>query len=183
MAKIALLGGSFNPPHVGHLMNAYYVLVTCGVDVVWLMPVYRHPVAKKLLASFDDRVAMCERAVARFSGGIAVTRVEEEVGAEGRTIDTLKYLIKKFPEHEFSLVVGSDILLEWSRWKSFDVIERLVRVIVINRAGYPSRAEQGPVLPEVCSSKIRELLEQGKEIQPFVPTEVYNYIKEKQLYR
>jgi nicotinate-nucleotide adenylyltransferase len=164
-------------------MNAYYVLVTYGMDAVWLMPVYQHPFAKKLLASFDDRVEMCKRAAARFSGGIEVTRVEEEVGGEGRTIDTLKYLIKKFPEHEFSLIVGSDILLERSRWKSFDVIERMVRVIVINRAGYPCRAEQGPVLPQVCSSQIRELLEQGKEIQPFVPIEVYNYIKEKQLYR
>ena len=57
--QVALLGGSFNPPHVGHLLAAQYVRATQGVDEVWLMPAYRHPFGKAL-ESFEHRVRMCE---------------------------------------------------------------------------------------------------------------------------
>ena len=63
---IALFGGSFNPPHVGHMMAAYYVIATRPVDKLWLMPAYRHPFGKRL-APFDDRVKMCELAAAPFA--------------------------------------------------------------------------------------------------------------------
>lgn len=180
--RIALLGGSFNPPHVGHLMNAYYVLATRPVDRVWLMPVFQHPFGK-LLAPFEDRVRMCELAASRFAGGIEVTRIEQEGPAGGRTVDILELLIARHPEHQFALIIGTDILPELPLWKRFDRIEQLVEVIVVNRAGFPSPRAQGPALPEVSSSLIRERLARGETVEELVPREVVEYVAARGLYR
>src|SRR5207245_3074255 len=61
MPEIALFGGSFDPPHVGHLLAAAYVLAVEPIDELWLVPVYQHPFAKPLVASYEHRVALCER--------------------------------------------------------------------------------------------------------------------------
>ena len=179
--RIALLGGSFNPPHVGHLMNAYYVLSTREVDRVWLMPVCQHPFAKRLVP-FEDRLRMCELAAARFAGGVEVSDVEREVPS-GRTVDTLEHLIARYPAHRFLLIVGSDILLETSKWKAFDRVEQLAELIVVARAGYPSPRAAGPALPEVSSTLIRERLSRGEDVSSLVPREVLRYAAERGLYR
>jgi nicotinate-nucleotide adenylyltransferase len=180
--RIALLGGSFNPPHVGHLMNAYYVLATHPVDRVWLMPVYQHPFAKRL-APFEDRVRMCELAAARFAGGIEVSTFEKDAPPGGRTVDMLRVLLPRYPEHRFSLIIGTDILPELPHWKEFDAIESMVEVIVVARAGYPSPRARGPALPEVSSTQIRDGLAQGLDVSGLVPREVLQYVVEKGLYR
>ena len=180
--RIALLGGSFNPPHVGHLMNAYYVLATREVDRVWLMPVFRHPFAKRL-APFADRLRMCELAAARFAGGVEVSRAEAEAPGSGRTIETLEFLLQRHPEHCFSLVIGTDILPERCKWTAFDRIEQLAAIIVVPRAGFPDPEGRGPALPEVSSTEVREKLARGEDVSALVPREVLAYVKEKGLYR
>jgi nicotinate-nucleotide adenylyltransferase len=180
--RIALLGGSFNPPHVGHLMNAYYVLATREVDRVWLMPVFQHPFAKRL-APFDDRVRMCELAAARFAGGVEVTRIEEQAPPGSKTVDVLELLLARHPEDRFSLVIGSDILPERSKWKDFERLEQMAEVIVVPRAGYPSPLAPGPALPEVSSTEVRERLGRGADVSAQVPREVLGYVSERGLYR
>jgi nicotinate-nucleotide adenylyltransferase len=180
--RIALLGGSFNPPHVGHLMNAYYVLATHEVDRVWLMPVYKHPFAK-VLVPFEHRVRMCELAAARFAGGIEVTRIEEEAPLGSKTVDVLELLIARHPEHQFNLVIGTDILPERHMWKRFDRIEQLAPIIVVGRAGYPCPDVDAPALPEVSSTLVRERLAHGEDVSAYVPREVLAYVTEHQLYR
>ena len=180
--RIALLGGSFNPPHVGHLMNAYYVLATRPVDRVWLMPVFHHPFGKPL-APFEDRVRMCELAAARFDKGVEVSRVEAEAPGTGRTIETLEHLLRQHPEHQFALVIGSDILPERAKWKDFDRIEKLAEVFVVPRAGFPSTQAPGPQLPQVSSTEVRERLARGEDVSALVPREVLAYVAERGLYR
>src|SRR3989304_1115288 len=75
--EVALLGGSFNPPHVAHMMAAYWTLATQEVSEVWLLPAYRHPFGKAL-APFEDRVKMCELAATAARGG-ARARFEDRV--------------------------------------------------------------------------------------------------------
>jgi nicotinate-nucleotide adenylyltransferase len=179
--RIALLGGSFNPPHVGHLMNAYYVLATRAIDRVWLMPVFRHPFGKQL-APFEDRAKMCELAASRLSG-VEVSRVEAEVPGTGRTIETLDFLIGQHPEHAFALVIGTDILPERKKWKDFDRIEKLAEVIIVPRAGFPAPGVAGPMLPEVSSTEIRERLARGVDVSALVPREVLEYVGQQGLYR
>lgn len=178
--RIALLGGSFNPPHVGHLMAAYWTLATQEVDRVWLMPAHRHPFGKELVA-FEHRVAMCELA-ARDLASVEVSRIEAEVGGEGRTVETLEHLRRTRPELELHLVVGSDVIPERHKWHRFDRIEELARLIVIHRAGYDVPEAPGPVLAEVSSTEVRRRLAAGEDVSLWVPRAVAAYAREHGLY-
>ncbi len=128
--EIALLGGSFNPPHVAHVMAAWWALATQGVSEVWLLPSFRHPFGKAL-APFEDRVRMCELAVAAIRGAHVCT-AEAELADDplvGKTARTLEHLVAKHPAHRFALVVGADILPETDKWYRWDRVKELARVI------------------------------------------------------
>ena len=178
---IALLGGSFNPPHVGHLMAAHYVRATQGVDEVWFMPTYRHPFGK-VSAPFEHRVRMCEALGADTSGWLKTSRVESEVGKDGRTVDTLEFLLARHPTYRFSLIIGSDILKDLPQWKNFERIQQLARVVVLYRAGHPAEGTVGPPLAEVSSSDIRDRLARGESSGDLVPTAVLSYARKHHLY-
>lgn len=180
--EIALLGGSFNPPHVGHLMAAHFVRATQPVEEVWLMPAYRHPFGKELV-SFEHRVAMCERMAADASGWLKVSTTEKDVPGDGRTVDTLEHLSARYPEHRFTLILGSDILRDLPKWKAFDRIQELARVLVLYRAGYPAADAFGPPLAEVSSTEIRNAFQRGEEPASLVPRAVLAYAREHGLYR
>lgn len=182
--RVALLGGSFNPPHVGHLMAAQYVHATQEVDEVWLMPAYQHPFGKTL-ASFEHRVRMCELLCEEASGWMKTSLVEQEVaeqGGSGYTVDTLTYLRERHPEMRLSLIIGSDILKDVPKWKSFDRIEQMVRVLVLYRAGYPAPGTLGPPLAEVSSTQIRDMLSRGERPSELVPARVLDYAHQAGLY-
>jgi nicotinate-nucleotide adenylyltransferase len=181
MAFVALLGGSFNPPHVGHLMAALYVHATRPVDEVWLMPSFHHPFGKKM-EPFEHRVEMC-RAMAEGRGDwLKISEVEKEIGKDGRTIDTLEHLIAAHPEHRFALIIGSDILKDLPHWKAWDRIQQLAQVIVLHRAGYPDPSALGPPLAEVSSTEIRKRLEARDPPEDLVPRAVLDYARAHRLY-
>nr|WP_084737698.1 nicotinate (nicotinamide) nucleotide adenylyltransferase [Cystobacter ferrugineus] len=179
--RIALLGGSFNPPHVGHLMAAHYVRATQDVDEVWFMPTFRHPFGKASVP-FEHRVRMCELLGADTSGWLKTSQVESEVGKDGRTVDTLDFLRARYPEHHFSLIIGSDILKDLPHWKDFERVQRLARVVVLYRAGYPAEGTVGPPLAEVSSTEIRERMARGEPPSELVPAPVLAYAREHHLY-
>ncbi len=179
--RVALLGGSFNPPHVGHLLAAHYVHATQPVDEVWLMPTFRHPFGKAL-TPFEHRVAMCQALCAETSGWLSVSEVEREVGGEGRTVNTLEFLRARLPEVAFTLVLGSDILADLPKWKDFGRIEQLARVLVLYRAGHPAARAVGPPLAEVSSTEIRERLARGEAPDDLVPRRVLQYARDQGLY-
>lgn len=177
--RVALFGGSFNPPHIGHVLNACYVLGAYPVDQLWLMPVYAHPFSsKRSLAPFEDRMEMCRRAFAPFGSRIQVTRIEEQAPAGSKTVDVLEWLLPRHPDDTFCLVVGSDILREKHLWKRFDRIEELAELIVVPRSGYPDPSLRGPVLPEVSSTQIRELLARGEDPGELLPEGVRRFLAE-----
>lgn len=180
--RIALYGGSFNPPHVGHLLVVSYVLATADVDEVWMMPAFQHPFGKPL-APFVERVAMCYRLAAMFKGGVSVTSVESELAAGGRTINTLEHLIRRQPNHSFRLVIGSDILDEAPKWKAFDRIRQIAPPIVVARGGHPHPEATGPQMPEVSSTEVRRRLALGEGAEALVPRKVLEYIESRGLYR
>jgi len=180
--KIALFGGSFNPPHVGHLLVASYVLATADIDELWLMPARRHAFGKAL-APFEDRVAMCHLLAAQFASGVRVSKVEAELAGSGRTVDTLEHLKSTMPSHDFRLVVGADILEESELWSEFDRVRELAPLLVVARSGHPHPEAQGPAMPEVSSTLVRELIRRGEGAQRLLPRTVLAYIKERGLYR
>ena len=179
--EIALLGGSFNPPHVGHLMAALYVRATLGCDEVWLLPSFNHPFGKPLEA-FDDRVAMCEAMGAEVGPWLKVSRAESEVGGEGRTIELLEWLLPRHPGVKFRWVIGSDILADLPKWKSWERIEQMVQVTVLQRAGYPSDKALGPPIVEVSSTEIRKRLEAGDSPTDLVPLKALEVARARGLY-
>jgi nicotinate-nucleotide adenylyltransferase len=178
---VALIGGSFNPPHVGHLLAAHYVRATQPVDEVWLVPAFRHPFGKPL-QDFAHRVAMCRLISEDAAGWLKVSEAEREVGGDGRTVHLLEHLTRVHPGTSFTLVIGSDILKDLPHWKDFDRIERLARVLVLHRAGHPSPRAFGPPLCQVSSTAIREALARGETPSGEVPRRVLEYIRQHGLY-
>jgi nicotinate-nucleotide adenylyltransferase len=181
--QVAILGGSFNPPHVAHLMVAYWVLATQGAREAWLLPSYRHPFGKEL-APFDDRVRMCELA-ARGVRGVAVCTAERELADDphvGKTARTLEHLVAKHPDTDFALVVGADILPDTPKWWRWDRVTELARVIVVGREGFPAMAG-APSFPAVSSTDIRARLAKGEDVSGLLPRQVREYVEERGLYR
>jgi nicotinate-nucleotide adenylyltransferase len=183
MRQTAILGGSFNPPHVAHVMAAYWTLATQGVSEVWMLPSYRHPFGKAL-APFEDRVRMCELAAAPLRG-LHVCTAEADLADDplvGKTARTLEYLVERHPDRRFTLVVGADIVGDTPKWYRFDRVRELARVIVVGRAGEAAFAD-GPALPDVSSTEVRERLRRGEDVSALVPTRVLEYVRERGLYR
>lgn len=182
MARVGLIGGSFNPPHVAHGMMVYWLLSTRRVDEVWLVPCYRHPLGKDL-APFEHRHQMCQLICQQFLPDMVVSsRVEADLGGESRTLYTIQHLLHELPEHQFHLVVGSDILQEKAEWYRYDEIERLVPILVVGREGYPL-PEDAVVLPNISSSSIRRKLQRGEDVSALVPAAVLDHIQMHGLYR
>ena len=181
MKEIALLGGSFNPPHVGHLMAALYLRATLCCDEVWLLPSFNHPFGKPL-EPFEARVAMCEAMALDVGPWLQVSRVEAEVGGEGRTIELLEWLLPKHPGVKFRWVIGSDILGDLPKWKSWDRIETMVEVTVLHRAGYPAVRALGPPMAEVSSTEIRKRFEAGESPAELVPRRALEVARARGLY-
>lgn len=151
--RIALLGGSFDPPHVAHVLLAAYVLAIGEVDEVLVVPVFDHAFGKRL-APYDDRVRMCELAFADLPR-VRVSRIEELLPHPNRTLDTLERLQHDDPQARFRLVIGSDVLADAAKWYAFDEVKRLAPPLVVTRPGH---ADVGPSLfPDVSSTELREL--------------------------
>jgi nicotinate-nucleotide adenylyltransferase len=179
--RVALFGGSFNPPHVAHQMVALYVLETAPVDEVWFVPAYEHAFGKPL-APFADRLSMCELAAAALLPRVRVSAVEGEIGGRSLTLRTVRRLTELHPEHTFSLVIGSDLQGDIASWYGGDELQRSVPFIVVDRPG--SQARPGGVLmPDVSSSAVRAALAAGKSVEGLVPRAVLDYIVRKGLYQ
>lgn len=210
--NIAIVGGSFNPPHLCHLFIVQYVLAAAKPDQVWLLPCYQHAF-RKVLAPFEHRLAMCHLAIEAFRDDrVKALPFERDRQGTSWTIDTARYVKHLYPHDRFLWVIGSDVLAELHRWKNFEELRQLVEFWVVPRAGMlPAAArhlsqnqtgseqaissiqrliaqaqaleQQGMLLPNISSSQIRERIRQGLPIHHLVSTSVAEYITQHQLYR
>lgn len=181
--NVYLFGGSFNPPHIAHVLAVTYVLATEEVDQVAVVPCYLHPFAKEL-APFEHRFAMCERAMG-WLPRTKVLRVEEELGGESRTLRTVEHLRNLHPDWRMRIVLGADVLLEGPRWHGFERVAELAPPIILGRAGVVTKEGPRAVLPDISSTAIRDAIRAGRagEIAPLLPRSVLAYIDAKGLYR
>jgi nicotinate-nucleotide adenylyltransferase len=182
--KLALVGGSFDPPHLGHLLLAATALWVLEPDELWLLPVYRHPFSKSL-APFADRLAMTRLACAPFGAHVRVSALEEELaaaGGKGTTIELLRHLHAEAPSRSLLWVMGADLAAETPRWENFPEVERLSTVVWFNRQGHPALPGGGPPLPDVSATEVREIARSGGDLHALVPTAVARYIAERKLY-
>jgi nicotinate-nucleotide adenylyltransferase len=187
--RVALFGGSFNPPHIGHQLLALTVLETHAVDQLWMIPCFRHPF-EKALAPFEDRMAMCGLAMRALGDRARVSDIEGQLGGESRTLLTVLALRKTHPQTEFALVIGADLQTEVQSWYRAEELRKLVSFIVIGRGGFAGAAPgpgdagtaAGVEMPEVSSSEVRRRLAAGEPVDALVSRLVLDYIRERKLY-
>jgi nicotinate-nucleotide adenylyltransferase len=177
---VGVYGGSFNPPHVAHQMVCLLALGVGRMEAVWVIPSFEHAFDKQL-AGFEHRLAMCRIMARPFGSRVQVLDVEREIGGKSRTLVTVKHLRQRYPQHRFSLVVGSDILDEAHRWYGWDRLMELVTLFVVPRG--EGETDFGYALPGLSSTCIRETLGAGGDVSAQIPGQVYDYIREHGLYR
>ena len=119
--EIALFGGSFNPPYIGHFLICKYILRVGLADSIYILPVFKHPLGKKLL-EFKHRKRMCEI----LFHNVRDIRVKnwELYNESGRTINLLRWIFSQWSNTKFKLIIGSDCIGEKDKWKDFSKIEK-----------------------------------------------------------
>jgi len=173
---VAIYGGSFNPPHVGHAMVTQYVLWMGHASAVWLLPVHRHAFEgrhDKILAPFEDRVRWCAAMASEIQGDVQVCTVERSLPPPNYTYVTLVHLAKQHPQLRFRLIIGADSvphLTEWHRWD--DIVDQF-DPIVIGRQGHPCPEGVHTVdMPGVSSTEVRRRLAAGNAVGHLLTREV-----------
>jgi nicotinate-nucleotide adenylyltransferase len=179
---VAVFGGSFNPPHLGHVLLAALLTSMEAADHILVIPTFIHPFHKPL-APFADRVQMCRLAMG-WIPDLEVSSVEEELGGESRTLRTLEHLATLHPGWSMRLVMGADLLREAPAWHAFDRIKELAPPLVVGRAGVVGRDEANAkappsLLPEISSTQVRALVaaEAWTELETKVPHAVLAYLR------
>lgn len=184
--RVAVFGGSFDPPHVGHVLLAAWALSAGGVDRLLVVPTYAHAFGKRS-AAFDDRVAMAELAFSVLAP-VEVSRIEERLPAPSYTLRTLEAIAAERPLASLRLLVGADVIEALPRWHEPDQIEALAPLLVGGRSGYARSsathtvATDVPNFPEVSSTVVRARLARGEDVSSLVPESVRAYIATRSLY-
>jgi nicotinate-nucleotide adenylyltransferase len=181
--SIALFGGSFNPPHTGHVMIGAWVLSYTDVDELWVVPTWNHAFSKALV-DFEVRCQMCTAAFGALDNErLRVSEVERQMGGESRTIDTVEFIRSTWNIDDIRIVVGADIFTERHLWKRWDALSKMCSFIVIGRDGYsnPEGFEVSPPLLDVSSTEVRQSIAEGV-LPPTLPQSVASIIQERNLY-
>jgi nicotinate-nucleotide adenylyltransferase len=186
--KIAVLGGSFDPPHKGHVIIARRLLALFHFDEIWFMPCYQHPFNKNL-SSPDQRLEMTKYLE---NDLVKVSDLEISKKTISYTIDTLRFLTKKRPQDKFCWVIGTDQLSSFTKWKKWKEIVNNYTLIVVPRTGF-KKAEQGrknivlinrkkfpPIY--ISSTLVKKRIKENKSISNMVPKKVEEYIIQNKLY-
>lgn len=180
--RIAIYGGSFDPPHLGHVLSVAWALSAAEVDAVRIIPTWKHAFDKEHGAAFDQRMSMCELAFDLFRD-VQVSDIERRLGGVSRTLHTLHALESEHPDTVFRLLIGADVLPTTARWHQWDEVVKVAPPLVIGRQGFPV-PEGCPIsIPNINSTDIRFGLANAGNITGLVPTTVIDYIRSHGLYQ
>ena len=189
--KIGLYFGSFNPIHHGHLLIASYVLQHSDLQQVWFVVSPQNPLkpAQSLLNEYH-RFYLVQLAV-EGEKDLKASDIEFKLPKPSYTIDTLTYLQEKYPQHEFSLIMGSDSFQNLPKWKNGDLLLRNYSIYVYKRPRfeilplYPGAKDvqelDAPLLP-ISSTYIRKNIKEGRSIRYLVPDSVRAEIERNRYY-
>lgn len=189
--RTGLLGGTFNPIHIGHLALANYLCEYENLDELWFLVTPLNPFKRNFkLADDQIRLQMVQAAIADYNKFHA-SDFEFHLPKPSYTIHTLHKLSESFPEREFILIIGSDNWQVFNQWKSPEEIIQKYQILIYPRPNYEISPETLPhhvkmvhtPLLEISSSFIRESIAKGKDIRYFLHPETYRIIRENLLYR
>ena len=137
--KIGLLGGSFDPPHKGHIHISLQSAKKMGLEQVWWLPAKQNPLKFFCPQSdFKDRISQCEQII-KSHPQIMTNDLELKIKSF-YTIDLLQELVKKYPEHQFFWIMGADNILQFHLWKQWQKIIDIVYLIVCDRDDFFDKA-------------------------------------------
>ena len=184
MTRVGVFGGTFDPVHFGHLAIANAALEELQLDRVIFVPAKRSPLKEQAPeASGADRLAML-RAATRDEPRFSVSTLELDRDGPSFTVDTLDALQK---EGDLFLIVGSDALADFSRWRDAGKIRSLATVVAATRPGAPNAARDVRVLDsalmDISSRDLRARAARGRSLRYLVPEPALRYIEEHRLYR
>lgn len=193
MTRLGLLGGTFDPPHYGHLIAAQEVAWRLGLDQVLFLPAHQNPLKSRAPSSAaDHRCAMVALAIDG-NAVLQLSRLDVDRPPPSYTVDLLRLL--HTPDKQLFFLVGADILPELPRWRSPEEILRLARLVVVRRPGSPEPdvaglpaavRERVEVVPipgvDIAARHLRERVRLGQPIRYFVPPAVERYIYDHRLY-
>jgi nicotinate-nucleotide adenylyltransferase len=186
--KIGILGGTFNPIHIGHLILAEEVREKLGLDKVIFVPTYIPPHKQNSdVAAAAERLRMVKAAI-KGNGYFSASDIEIKRKGPSYTVDTVKVFNKKFPGDELYFITGSDLLKYLDEWKDFRELLRLVKFVVATRPGYPLEKipsyvrRVGIRAVDVSAFEIRQCIKGSKSFRYLVPEAVFEYINKNNLY-
>src|SRR5512140_1031476 len=192
--KIGILGGTFDPPHLGHLIIAEHVRDRLELAKVLFLPavIPPHKQRRTDITSAEGRLDMLRRAVAG-NPAFEVSDIEVRRGGISFTVDTLRELRLQYPSDAFFLLIGLDNVRDFSTWKEPELIKRMAHVVVMTRPGFRVDDVDKDALksmticnvPEIgiSSHEIRNRVKEGHSIRYLVPPAVLDFIAENRLYQ
>lgn len=191
--KIGLFFGTFNPIHIGHMIIANHIAEYSDLQEVWFVVTPLNPLKdKKSLLADHHRLFMVQTALESYHK-LKVSDIEFKLPQPNYTVHTLAHLSEKYPQHEFCLLMGSDNLFSFHKWKNYEFILENYPIYV-----YPRITEQenqsfrlsehqhithikAPII-ELSATLIRSMIKEKKEVRPLLPNKVWEYIDRMNFY-
>ena len=188
--NIGLYFGSFNPIHIGHLIIANHVLNETSINKIWFIVSPQNPLkeSKTLLNEFD-RLHLV-RLATQDDNRIKCSDIEFNLPKPSYTSNTLAFLSEKYPEHQFSIIMGSDSYQNLDKWKNYETIINNYSIYVYKREGYEIKKTfnkeavvlNAPII-QISASQIREHIRSAKSIRYLVPEIVREEIESRKFYK
>jgi nicotinate-nucleotide adenylyltransferase len=188
--KIGLYFGSFNPVHIGHLIIASHIVNNTDVEQIWFVVSPQNPLKKSSTLLNEYHRLHLVRVAIEGNSQFKASDSEFKLPKPSYTIDTITYLKEKYPQHAFSIIMGSDSFQNVNKWKNYEQLIRDNRIIIYERPGFevsPLPNSNTLVLKaplfEISATEIRQLIKQGKSIQYIVPDKVLEEIEQNGYYK
>ncbi|MDA9358913.1 nicotinate (nicotinamide) nucleotide adenylyltransferase [Flavobacteriaceae bacterium] len=193
MKKIGLYFGTFNPIHIGHLILANHFAETTDIDEVWFVVTPQNPMKKKdSILGNRQRLELVYRATKDYPK-LHPSDIEFELPIPNYTINSLTLLEEKHPNKHFTLLMGEDNLVNFPKWKNYDLILERYELYVYPRHSerpIPEQLQDHPKINlidapkiELSSSAIRTAIKKGQNVQPLLPPESWSYLDEMNFYK
>jgi len=188
--NIGLYFGSFNPIHIGHLIIANHVLNEMSINKIWFIVSPQNPLKKsKTLLNEFDRLHLV-RLATQDDNRIKCSDIEFNLPKPSYTSNTLTFLSEKYPEHQFTIIMGSDSYQNLDKWKNYETIINNYPVYVYKREGHEIKKTfdkeavilNAPII-QISASQIREHIRSGKSIRYLVPEIVREEIESRKFYK
>ncbi|WP_102345522.1 nicotinate-nucleotide adenylyltransferase [Bacillus sp. Marseille-P3661] len=184
--KVGLLGGTFDPPHYGHLMIAQEVLTNLKLDQIWFIPTNVPPHKDGTNTDGLDRIEMVNRAIAG-NPNFLINTIEFDRVGPSYTYDTITLLNEIYPQHQFYFIIGADMVEYLPKWHRIEELVDKISFVGVKRPNYKVETKYNlleveiPLL-DISSSDLRFRFENNLNTRYFLPEDVRQYIEEKSLY-